>query len=120
MPTTRNKVIYREGEVADRVFLVIKGEYELSRKLHSGVSEGTAGVIERFGGRKVPPPGYRQQKDHKNILTSKFSEVTDVSLPECLPLTVFGPGTLVGEEDVVFRDYYSCTLRCLSQKGMIY
>jgi hypothetical protein len=59
VPTSRNKVIYREGEVADRVFFVIKGEYELSRKLHKGVSEGTAGVIERFGGRKVPPPGYR-------------------------------------------------------------
>ena len=113
-------MIYREGEVADRVFLVTKGEYELSRKLHREIDRDTREVFDKYGGRKVPPTGYKLHQDPKKILSSKFTELTNVSLPEFLPLTVFGPGTLVGEEYVVFRDYYSCTLKCLSQNGRIY
>ncbi len=51
-------VVYREGEIADRVFMITKGEFELSRKLPRAISETAEGVIESFGGRKKAPPGY--------------------------------------------------------------
>ena len=56
--TIRGMLVYREGEVSDRVYLVIKGEFELARRLHRDVTRDTQGVIDRFGGRKTPPPGF--------------------------------------------------------------
>jgi CRP-like cAMP-binding protein len=120
IPTIRGQLIYKEGDIADKVFMVSKGEYELSRKLHRDISLAATEVIDRFGGRKPVPPGYLGHKSPKNALASKFTEITDVSMPEHFPLTIFGPGSFVGEEDVVFRDYYSCSFKTLSLKGMIY
>jgi hypothetical protein len=37
-----------------------------------------------------------------------------------MKLMIFGGGSFVGEDDVIFRDSYSCTLRCISQKGVLF
>ena len=37
-----------------------------------------------------------------------------------MKLMIFGGGSFVGEDDVIFRDSYSCTLKCISQKGVLF
>jgi CRP-like cAMP-binding protein len=49
--TTRHQTIYREGDVSDKVYIVSKGDYELSRKLNRDLKEGAQAVIDLFGGR---------------------------------------------------------------------
>jgi CRP-like cAMP-binding protein len=57
------------------------------------------------------------RREPRNVLAEKIPEIKDV--PKELPLMVFGEGSFLGEEDVIFRDYYSCTLKCISQNGVL-
>ncbi len=68
----------------------------------------------------MPPTGFKGHKHPHNILAQKFPEVKDVSMPDMFPLTIFGPGSFVGEDDLVFRDFYSGTMKSLSQHGLVY
>ena len=49
--TTRHQVVYREGEISDKVYIVSKVDFELSRKLSRDLKEGAQAVIDLFGGR---------------------------------------------------------------------
>lgn len=53
-----------------------------------------------------------------NILASKLTEIVDV--PSKQNLAIFGPGTIIGEEDFVSRQYHSCTLKCHSMTGKLF
>ena len=54
----------------------------------------------------------------KNILAKRLPEIKD--LPYSLKLSIFGPGSLMGEEDLFARSFYSCSLKCVSKKGTVY
>lgn len=41
-------------------------------------------------------------------------------MPYSLKLTIFGKGSLMGEEDVFSRSKFSCTLKCYSSKGTVF
>ena len=58
----------------------------------------------------------RMQK--RNILAKRLPEIKD--LPYYLKLSIFGRGSLMGEEDVFSRSKFSCTLKCYSSKGVVY
>ncbi len=53
-----------------------------------------------------------------NILARKMPEIKDI--PTKMKLTIFGVGSLIGEEDVLNRNTYGCTLKCHSLKGTLY
>ena len=53
-----------------------------------------------------------------NILAKKMPEIKDA--PRNYKLTLFGTGSLIGEEDVLNRDNYTCSLKCYSLKGTVY
>jgi len=66
---TRHQLIYREGEISDKLYIVSKGDYEMSRKLSRDLKEGAQTVIDLFGGRKLPPPGFSGHRNtQKNVL----------------------------------------------------
>ena len=54
----------------------------------------------------------------RNILARRLPEIKD--LPYNLKLSIFGRGSLMGEEDVFSRSKFSCTLKCHSMKGTVY
>jgi CRP-like cAMP-binding protein len=54
----------------------------------------------------------------RNILAKRLPEIKD--LPYNLKLSIFGRGSLMGEEDVLSRQKFSCTLKCYSSKGTVY
>ena len=54
----------------------------------------------------------------RNILAKRLPEIKD--LPYTQKLSIFGKGSLLGEEDVFSRSHFSCTLKCYSQKGTLY
>ena len=33
---------------------------------------------------------------------------------------IFGGGSFIGEDDVIFRETYSCSVKCVSQKGVLF
>ena len=41
-------------------------------------------------------------------------------MPNIQKLSIFGRGSLIGEDDVFFRTHFSCSLKCYSQKGTVY
>lgn len=78
------------------------------RKMPKELSETAADVIELMGKRKSTG----------NILARKLPEIRDI--PHTMKLTLFGRGSLLGEEDVLSRPSYTCTLRCHSFSGTLY
>ena len=115
--TIRGQVIYREGEEAKKLYIVSRGNFQLQRKLPRVLKQGAQQVVDSLGGRKIAPEGYMNRREPRNVLAEKIPEIKDV--PKELPLMVFGEGSFLGEEDVIFRDYYSCTLKCISQNGVL-
>lgn len=57
-------------------------------------------------------------KPKTNVLAYKLSEIRDI--PRTQKLAIFGAGSLVGEEDILKREKYSCTLTCVSTLGTLY
>lgn len=64
------------------------------------------------------------QPEHKrayngNMLASKFPELKD--FPSHFEMTRYGPGSFLGEDDIVNgRETYSCTVKCISETGILY
>lgn len=92
------------------MFIVRKGEFELTKKLPRGEAsfDGAVHMIDMLG----------QRVEIRNVLAKRLPEIKD--LPYNLKLTIFGSGSLLGEEDIFSRDKYSCTAKCYSQKGSLY
>ena len=61
---------------------------------------------------------HNQRTKKRNILAKRLPEIKD--LPYHQKLSIFGRGSLLGEEDVFSRTHFSCTLKCYSQKGTLY
>eukprot|EP00347_Sterkiella_histriomuscorum_P023519 403334331 len=85
----RGQIVYRENQLADKVFIVKKGEFELQRKLGRTLNEVATEVVELMG-KKVNKP---------NFLAKKLPEIKDV--PNQMRITLFGSGSLLGEEDTL-------------------
>ena len=65
-------------------------------------------VVELFG----------KKRPHANIYATKMPEIKDV--PSNMRVTIFGIGSLLGEEDSINKTNYTCTLKCHSLKGTLY
>ena len=52
--TIRNQILFKEGDVSDRVFIVSKGEYELERNLPRDLKEGARKLVGLLGGDDMP------------------------------------------------------------------
>lgn len=84
---------------------MFKGEFELSRKLKK--SEKSVALQSILG----------DEKPKNNVLANKLSEIRDI--PRVQKLAIFGPGSILGEEDLLNREVYSCSLTCASTKGTL-
>lgn len=47
-----------------------------------------------------------------NVFSTKLREIKDI--PREHRLVIFGKGAMVGDDDVISRDVYSCDLTCIS------
>ena len=53
-----------------------------------------------------------------HLLAMVMPEVTDFPLQRSLK--IYMKGSLIGEEDIISRGEYSCTLKCYTQKASIF
>ncbi len=53
-----------------------------------------------------------------NILAKRLPEIKD--LPLQYKVVLSGSGTLLGEEDVILKSKFRCTVSCYSAKGTLY
>ena len=53
----------------------------------------------------------------QNVLAEKLNEVKD--FPLTLKVNIFQKGSLVGEDDIIGKKEYTCTLKCISQEGSL-
>ena len=88
---TRGEKVYETGDPINCVFIVKKGEFELLKKLPK---------------YKNDPDETGLNKDH--VLATKLTEHKD--FPYWQRLNILEPGSLVGEDDLLVRGTYSCTL----------
>ena len=120
MKFTRGQTVYHEGQPAHAIYIVYKGEFELAKKLpradraFDGANLNTLSGSTGAGG----PSQHNEQMQKRNILARRLPEIKD--LPYSLKLSIFGRGSLMGEEDVFSRSRFSCTLKCHSMKGTVY
>ena len=59
-----------------------------------------------------------KKRPTQNILAKKLPEIQDI--PKIMKLSIYGSGSLIGEEDTLNRDFYNCTLKCETLKGTLY
>lgn len=90
-----------------QVYIVYKGEFELSRQLKK--IDKSEDLYDILGNSIVKP--------NKNVLARKLYEIADI--PGVQRLAIFGRGSLLGEEDLLKSDSYSCVLTCISDKGTL-
>lgn len=110
----RNQKLYIDGKPANKIYIVQKGEFEVQAKLaHKNIKNVER--INRMMGLKTVKRDIQQSQ---NILAQKFPEVED--LPNVHKLSIYGPGCLIGEEDVLYSTTYSCTVSCYSTKGVVF
>ena len=89
------------------MYFIKKGEFELCKKLP----------------RNELPKGYDVNEDWlpqgpKNLLAMRIPEMSD--FPYMHRINILGVGNAAGEEDVISRQNFSCSLICYSQKGTVY
>lgn len=100
----RNRVVYAAGETVTHVYVVLDGEFEQERALPTKIVT-------------VPRDG-SQESRRVNVLQKRLPEIKD--LPSSMRIVTACAGSLLGDEDCVSRDKYSCTVRCKSQTGTVY
>lgn len=54
----------------------------------------------------------------ENILTKKFTDLKD--FPASQKISIFQPGSLLGEDDILQRDYHSTSVQCSTKKGTVF
>lgn len=52
------------------------------------------------------------------MLHHRLQEVQDI--PSRFSIAIKTQGSLAGEEDMIGKDYYTCTLKCYSTKGALF
>jgi len=111
---TRGQTVYFEGSRANAIYIVTKGEFELAKRLPRP-ERAFDGNLNTLGSNKGNNGDKSKHNDlimRKNILAKRLPEIKD--LPYYLKLSIFGKGSLMGEEDVFSRSKFSCTLKCHS------
>ena len=88
---TRGEKVFNEGEESEAVFIVVKGEFELTKKM--------------------------TQEGGQHTLKERLYEIKD--FPTEHRVNIFDVGSLIAEEDVFQERPYQCTLKCNSQKGTV-
>ena len=106
---TRGQTVYAEGMPADCVYIVYKGEFELAKKLPKPDRLSDGQNLNTLGGGSSQ---HNSKTMRRNILAKRLPEIKD--LPYSMKLTIYGRGSLMGEEDVFSRSRFSCTLKCYS------
>ena len=86
---------------------MLKGEFQLQRKLAKEPREGVSLVLDLLGGREKVT-----SVEKRNVLSVKLPEMKDT--PNQMMLQTFCRGSFVGENDVLYRHTYGGTLRCLT------
>ena len=84
----------------------------MAKKLVKERKPSKTKMVKKPGSFKIPDIRKR------NILQQRLPEIRD--LPAMQKLSIFGRGSLIGEDDVFFRENFSCSLKCYSQKGTVY
>ena len=105
----RGQIVYNQGDPVDYIYLVLKGEFELCRKLPRSDAHIKKGYEK---------PHEQRPKTLTNILAQRMPEIKD--FPYMYRLNILEVGGLAGEEDIFTRKSYSCTLKCYSHKGKVY
>lgn len=87
---------------------MFKGQFELSRKLP----------------RQEFPKGYERKEDEewppkpRNVLAMRLPEMTDFPIKH--RINILEVGGVAGDQDILYRKNYSCSLLCYSQKGTVF
>jgi CRP-like cAMP-binding protein len=77
-------------------------------------------VLESIGeGAEVDGSGNKDFSGTSgNVLADKLPEISD--FPYSLKISLLGPSSLLGEDDVIGRDTHTCSARCYSRSGKLY
>jgi CRP-like cAMP-binding protein len=103
------------------VYIVFKGEFELSRRLPTKDDLTNNYLLpRRIQLSRASKFGKEREwlLPRENVLACRMDEVQD--LPREQKLAILGEGALAGEEDVISRPVYSCDLTCKSSKGILF
>jgi len=101
-------VVYWENQPLIHAYFVVKGEFVLEKSLPNAQSDQIISLLESSN-----------LTIKENLLAKKFTELSDFPLTH--KLGTYCRGSILAEEDVVNeREYYSCTVKCISESGSLY
>lgn len=105
---TKDCVLIKEGELAKKVFIVIEGDFIITKNIYSK-------SVQTEDVHKIKEDPKKAQK-----LQSKFNSKNNRRKIEKHVLGYVTPGYLIGEDDVrLSYEKYSTTVKCISQKAKL-
>ena len=94
--------VYAEKQPNNFVYVVQSGEFELYKSL----------PIQKRSLSRLSRQLSDQDISVQNVLADKLNEVKD--FPFTLKVNIFQKGCLVGEDDIIGKKEYTCSLKCIS------
>lgn len=129
----KNQRLYRQGEPADKIFIVNKGEVQLIRKMKRQASETNKGRLNErvFGTRRFKLEEWEKSRSPElkralDVLPERATYVGKSQMevpipPDTKDLIIVGRGSMFGEEDAISLDgLYTTTAICNSLTGSVY
>ena len=105
----RGQVVYSEGKVAENVYILVKGSFEVVKKLKHEDKRKQA---------ELQVPKGEKKPNVTNVLNEKFPHIKD--FPQAQRIAILQRGSMVGQEDAYRNGRCSTSLICHSQKGTLF
>lgn len=105
---TKDHILFREGDPAERVFIVRQGEFVETVKFP--VREDKEENVHSIHRDPKRACKLKNQFFVKNIVKKMDHHV----------IGYIGQGNMIGERDIVLSEFYTSTVKCISQKAQLY
>jgi CRP-like cAMP-binding protein len=127
----RNQTIYVKDQPVSHLYVVKKGQFELSKPLNKNLSSNTAKILELLGMEDI-------KNRSQNLIGRRLPELqkeAPQNLPQDLRLYQHNVGAIMGEQDLIKEisyvqeegklpppstPRYAGTLKCTSQRAKVY
>ncbi|CDW71386.1 UNKNOWN [Stylonychia lemnae] len=117
----RNQIVYREGDQCLSVYLVIKGEFEVKKKVKNQSTQRELFDMMEFLPQKKNKQYQQNVKNGRFIkAVNNFKSKKAVESTQNFRIMIIGQGNVIGEEDAIKDRYYSTSVSCFSQEGEVY
>eukprot|EP00347_Sterkiella_histriomuscorum_P012371 403368842 len=107
----RNQTIYKEGDICRFIYIVLDGEFEITKKMRPHIQDDSN--LTKYLGPQILSPNQRKSDRQIQFTLQKSDNVYSQRI------SIVSRGNMIGEEDAIKMRDYTTTLKCVSQNGIL-